>query len=165
MNEALSLIVKHRHSGALFDANLLLVYAVGKYDKNALSVFHHTKQYTDDFTLIEHLVEFFSVLYTTPNVLTEVSNLGGKLGPPFFVTLGRMVSVLHEEYCISKDVTRNDAFAKLGLTDAGIINVAAKKCLVLTLDWNLYYNLLHRNVDAVNFNHLRPLDWLGYLRI
>ena len=59
MNEALSLVLKHRRGGALLDANLLLVYAVGKYDKNLLAVFHHTKQYTNDFALIEHLLAFF----------------------------------------------------------------------------------------------------------
>jgi rRNA-processing protein FCF1 len=164
MNEAVSLILKHRRSGALLDANLLLIYAVGKYDKNFLSVCHHTKQYTADFPLIEYLIEFFSILYTTPNVLTEVSNLGGKLGPTFFVTLGAMVSVLREEYCASKDAASNAAFGKLGLTDAGIINVAAKKCLVLTADWALYQTLRSNDIDAVNINHLRQLEWLGQLQ-
>ncbi len=163
MNDALTLVLKHRHGGALFDANLLLVYAVGKYNKKRLSDFHHTKQYTNDFGLIEYLIEFFSVLYTTPNVLTEVSNLGKKLGSEFFVTLGAMVSVLQEEYCISKDAAGNAAFGKLGLTDAGIIEVAAKKCLVLTADWSLYQILLSRSIDAVNINHLRQLEWLGPL--
>jgi hypothetical protein len=101
----------------------LLVYAVGKFDKSRLSDFHHTKQYKDDFQLIEYLIEFFSVLHTTPNVLTEVSNLGSKLGQRFFITLGTMVSVLQEEYCVSKDAIGNAAFGKLGLTDAGIIKV------------------------------------------
>jgi hypothetical protein len=165
MNEALSLVLKHRRSGALLDANLLLIYAVGMYDKNLLPTFHYTKQYTNDFTLIEHLIAFFSVLYTTPNILTEVSNLGGKLGPKFFVTLGTMVSVLQEEYCISNDAASNAAFGKLGLTDAGIINVAANKCLVLTADWPLYQTLQHQNVDAVNINHLRQLEWLGHLSV
>jgi hypothetical protein len=114
--------------------------------------------------LIQHLIEFFPVLYTTPNILTEVSNLGGKLGPEFFATLGTMVSVLQEEYCISRDAVCNAAFGKLGLTDAGIINVAANKCLVLTADWPLYQTLRHQGVDAVNINHLRQLEWLGHLR-
>src|ERR1019366_4553633 len=107
MNEALSLVLKHRRRGALLDANLLLIYAVGKCDKNLLPTLHHTKQYTSDFTLIEHLIAFFSVLYTTPNILTEVSNLGGKIGQKFFVTLGAMVSVLQEEYCISNEAASN----------------------------------------------------------
>ena len=107
---------------------------------------------------------FFSVLYTTPNILTEVSNLGGKLGREFFVTLGVMVAILHEEYCNSKVAASSAAFGKLGLTDAGIISVAANGCLVLTADWPLYQTLQHQNVDAVNINHLRQLEWLGHLR-
>lgn len=80
MNEDLSFILKHRKNGALFDANLLLVYVVGKTDRKLLTQLHHTKQYEEDFPIIERLVEFFSVVHTTPNVLTEVSNLGRKLG-------------------------------------------------------------------------------------
>ena len=164
MNEALSLILKHRRDGALFDANLLLVYAVGRHDRKRLPILHHTKQYKDDFVLIKSLIEFFPEIYTTPNVLTEVSNLGGKeLGPEFYRTLGVMVSVLQEEYCISKDVARSAAFGKLGLTDAGIIDVAARRCLVLTADWSLNQTLRSRNLDAVNINHLRLDEWVSYL--
>jgi hypothetical protein len=164
MNESLSFILENRGKGALLDANLLLVYVVGKIHPNRLLRLHHTKQYYEDFPLVERLVEFFSTIYTTPNVLTEVSNLGKKLGSEFFSILGAVVSVLDERYCISKDASANTQFLKLGLTDAGLCTVAAKH-LVITADSPLYEILRANKVDAVNFHHLRPLAWHGALRI
>ena len=163
MTEALTLLAKHRKTGALFDANLLLVYAVGMYDKSRLQDYRHTKQYVCDFDLIKFLVEFFPVIYTTPNVLTEISNLGGKLGSAFFSNLKTVVQFSEEQYCASKDAVSESSFHKLGLTDAGIISLAANKYVVITADWPLYQILRSKGIDAVNINHLRPLDWLGQL--
>src|SRR5437773_11765531 len=108
INEDVSFLKKHQGNGALLDANLLLVYVVGKSHPSLLSQFHHTKQYHRDFPLVERLIDvFFRTIYTTPNVLTEVSNLGGKLGgklgEEFHSRLGKVVAVLEERYCVSKD--------------------------------------------------------------
>jgi len=160
MTEALQFLQKHRKQGALLDANLLLVYAVGKFNKSLLTSFSHTKQYATDYGLIEYLVENLNVIYTTPNILTEVSNLGGKLkAEDFFNTLGKLFKVLREEYCESTQVAEKSIFTKFGLTDAGIIAVAERNILVVTDDWPLYQILRSREVDAVNINHLRPLYW------
>jgi hypothetical protein len=161
MNESVLFLLKHRTRGALIDANLLLVYIVGKMDRDRLSQFHHTKQYAPDFEIIEAVVELFPKVYTSPNVLTEVSNLGKKLGvSKFFDTLRDVINILEERYCISKDVAAASSFQKLGLTDAGLWTLAAK-LLVVTLDFPLYQTLRGDNIDAVNVNHLRPLGWAG----
>jgi len=81
----------------LLDANLLIVYLVGKYDMDIMQSFHHTKQYVEDFPLIERLVTLFRIIYTTPNVLTEVSSLGKSLGSGFYDTLQRAISGLDEK--------------------------------------------------------------------
>jgi hypothetical protein len=163
MTEALTLIAKHRKTGALFDANLLLVYAIGMYDRSRLQHYSHTKQYVYDFDLIKFLVEFFPTIYTTPNILTEISNLGGKLGSPFFSSLRTVVNASDEQYCASKDAASHASFHKLGLTDAGIISLASNKYVVITADWPLYQTLRSKDIDAVNINHLRHLDWLNHL--
>lgn len=160
MNESVSFLLKHRSKGALLDANLLLVYVVGKIGASRLANLHHTKQYQHDFPLIERMVEFFPTIYTTPKVLTEVSNLGKKLGVKFYSTLGKVVAVLDERYCASKDASANAHFQKLGLTDAGLCTVAAAH-LVITADFPLYQILRANNVDAVNFHHLRQQAWHG----
>ena len=158
-NEDQLFLLKHQElKGALIDANLLLVYVVGKTDLKALARLPHTKQYEDDYFLVERVVEWFAKVYTTPNVLTEVSNLGKKLGRDFFRTLTAVVSIMEERYCTSVDASTNEQFQRLGLTDAGL-SMLAENHLVLTDDLNLYLALRANNVDAVNFNHLRPLGW------
>lgn len=161
--EALSLITKHRRTGALIDANVLLVYVVGSHDINCLAYFQHTKQYAYSFQLVKRLVEFFPVIYTTPHILTEVSNLGGKLGPAFFTSLLPVVQFCEETHCPSKDAVRNIGFQKLGLTDAAILSLASNQYLVVTADWPLYQVLCSQGIDAVNIYHLIHLDWLGAL--
>ena len=156
MNEALAFVQKHRNAGALLHSNLLLVYLVGKLDRNQLSRFHHTKQYVDDFPPVEALVESFSRIHTTASVLTEVSNLGGKLGSKFFDVLRRAVGVLEEHYCASDKAVRETHFRKLGVTDSGLLSVGAS-VLIITADWQLYGILRSKNIDAVNFHHLRSL--------
>jgi len=155
MNEAAAFIAKHRRRGALLDANILLVYVVGMCDIRLLPQFHHTNQYKDDFPLIRHLIKQFRLTYTTPHVLTEVSNLGKELGPKFFDALQRMVQVLDEQSCTSKDAVANVYFRRLGLTDAAHLNIARNNILVITADFPLYLTLRHSKIDAVNINHLR----------
>lgn len=158
MNEDLLFIKQYQSKGALFDANLLLVYVVGKCGTNRLRQLDHTKQYADDFDTIEQLVESFAALYTTPNVLTEVSNLGKKVGVEFFDQLKRIVYVLDERHCPSKDAASNKYFRKLGLTDSALLNLGPK-FLIITGDFTLYSILRANKIDAVNFNHLRPPLW------
>ena len=158
MNEDLEFLVKHRSRGALLDANLLLVYIVGKCARNQLPHFQHTKQYSDDFGLVERLVEFFPVHHTTPNVLTEVSNLGKKLGVPFFQTLSKVVHVLTEHYCCSEDAADNPGSQTFGLTDSILLSLG-RQVLIVTADGRLHRFLRSQNVEAVNFHHIRPYSW------
>jgi hypothetical protein len=161
MTEALDFISKHRGKGALLDANLLIVYLVGKYDMDMMRSFHHTKQYVEDFPLIERLVAFFRIIHTTPNVLTEVSSLGKSLGSGFYDTLQRAITGLDEKFCLSKDAATNPHFNTIGLTDSGLMSLAANGILIVTADWPLYSILRSKDIEAVNINHLRPLYWSG----
>lgn len=116
--------------------------------------------------MIEGLIKFLGTIYTTPNILTEVSNLGGKLPKPqgFFNTLKVAVSCLEEEYCASRNAVAETAFDRLGLTDAGILHIAAKGRLVLTTDLALYQMLVNKGIVAVNLNHIRPQAWVEGFR-
>ena len=116
------------------------------------------KQYVDDFPLIEKLVESFSRLYTTPNGLTEVSNLGRKAGSKFYDRLNALISLLEEQYCASREATQTSLFGRLGLTDS-VLFTLGPKFLIVTADFGRYMSLRAQNVDAVNFNHLRLHSW------
>src|SRR5882672_2097419 len=76
MNHLDELIWKHRSPGLLIDSNLLLLYILGNTNKQRIPEFKRTQMYTiQDFELLQLLVERFSRVVTTPNVLTEISNL------------------------------------------------------------------------------------------
>ncbi len=119
-------------------------------------------------SLVAKLVGRFSSVFTTPNILTEVSNLSGKLGeanlPGFRAAFKSKIDVIEEEYCSSRQATDSPAFAKFGLTDAGIASlVNDNDFLVLTDDLPLAYWLQSKGADVLNFNHIRflPRNELG----
>lgn len=157
------LLSRHRHKGALIDANVLLVYPVGKLDPRRLASFDHTAQYAGSYPLIARLVAWFSVLYTTPNILTELSNLGGKLGERFYPALQKLVLLpdesYKEHYCRSADAVRTTVYSRLGLTDSAIHTIAEQGVLIVTADGPLYRSLIERNLDAININHLIQARW------
>jgi len=161
MNETEEFLRKHRGKGAFLDANLLLVYAVGRYDRRLLGTFHHTKQFDEDFEWIERLVlRWFTKIHTTPNILTEVSNLGGKLGSSFFDEFKTIIAPLVETHCPSVAATEDNKFREVGLTDSIILAVAAKNpSVVLTADFDLYRILRARQIDAININYMRQVRW------
>jgi hypothetical protein len=158
MNEDVQFLKKHKGKGALLDANLLLVYIVGLLSKRQLERFSRTKQYSGDYDLLLTVVEYFKRLYTTPNVLTEVSNLGKELGPSFFDILGSVVQRLDENYCDSKTAVSQKYFRIIGLTDGGLMEVGSQT-LLITTDAQLHRFLRKEQIDAVNFNHLRFVSW------
>ena len=74
------LVGKHRNNGLLIDTNLLLLLVVGIYDRRRITSFKRTAAYTPgDFQKIGWLSKQFSQLWATPNILTEVDNLGRQL--------------------------------------------------------------------------------------
>jgi rRNA-processing protein FCF1 len=159
-------LLKRQGSGALLDASVLLVYVVGKTDRRCLLNFAHTSQYQRDYALIERIVEMFPQIYTTPNVLTEVSNLGGKLEgalkSKFFDTLHKIINVLVEMPCASKEASASACFRRFGLTDAVLFTLAIKH-LVVTTDSRLHEHLRENKLESVNIHHLRQLAWKGLL--
>lgn len=163
MTEDIAFITKHKKKGALLDANVLLVYLVGIYDMRRMRSFSHTQQYADDFPLVDKLVKTFPVIYTTPNVLTEVSNLGGKLGDGFYDVLQLAIPRLKEQYGVSEEAAKHSYFNKIGLTDCALVDIARAGVLVISIDSTLCRILRSKNIDAVNFNHLRQLSWNGLI--
>ena len=164
MLDAAGLVEKHRSRGALIDANLLVPYLVGKTNKRRIRDFKPCDDFgVEDFDLLEELVEHLGKVFTTPHILTEVSNLATKLNDKELSEFRRIYKLLVEQmdefYDASRDVVADAAFMPLGLTDAAIAMLQSRKLLVLTVDLNLWLALQRRGVDAVNFNHLRSSNW------
>ncbi len=153
----------YRASGVMLDTNLLLLYFIGLFDEKRITTFKRTKKFLlEDFRKVAAIVAFFERIITTPHVLAEVSNLAGQLPEPvdrnFVEFMKGGLLLLDEKYVISSEAMTT--FSKLGLTDAGIIHLLeSKQYFVFTDDFPLANYFATKGVDALNFEHLRSLEW------
>lgn len=157
-------IERSRKSGLLLDTNLLLLYFMGLYNKTQITKFKRTKIFVvEDFYTLLTLRQKFDKLLTTPHILTEVSNLAGhltgQLKDGYFKLFAKEIQTFDEKYLSSKDVAQKSEFTKFGLTDIGISLIAQEGCLVLTVDAPLFQYLSTRNIEVLNFNHIRQFNW------
>ncbi len=152
---------QYRRRGALIDTNILLLFFVGSFRRDLIGQRRTEKFVPEDFDLVLEVLDYFAPIVTTPNVLTEVNNLvPNSIGPSYFEHFATGISLLREEYQPSSEVTTIPAFRTVGLTDAGIIQAAAKnRYLVITDDWKLRQFLQHAGLDALNFEELRFQNW------
>jgi hypothetical protein len=163
MLDAGALIEKHRSKGVLVDSNLLVLLLVGLVNRQRILDFKRTQSFeVEDFDTLSRLVAWFGKLFTTPHVLSQVSDLAdltGKEQERVRRLLRSMVEQMEESYDPSKDLVTHPLFPRLGLADAAIAMVCARGPLVLTADLNLQLALQQRGADALNFNHVPPLGW------
>ena len=159
-----SLVSKHSTSGIVLDSNLLFVYCIGLLDPNLVGSEKRTREYTPtDFRLIDQFLGKFVRIITTPNILTEVSNLANQLRDSIRLLHRQMIrdkllAVFEERYIATTIASQHSVYDRLGVTDAAIAVLAAEGCLVLTNDLDLSLMLEHRRTDCVRYDrHLRPL--------
>ena len=155
-----ALIEQYASRGVLVDANLLLLYVVGRMNPARIERFKRTMQYRiEDFELLCRFLHQFHRRFTTPSVLTEVSNLASQMREPertrCLIILGEEIARLDEQYEPSSTLAMDELFRKVGLTDCSIRRLAGTNLLVLTDDYKLANRLRTLNVVALNLNHLR----------
>ena len=137
---------------------------MGTVNRERISRFNRTEKFVpEDYDLLQRILTYFQKIVTTPNILTEVNSLANQLGEPersqCFSIFSEIISNMNESYIESRTITNTKNFAKFGLTDCGILNVARGKYLVLTDDLKLANYLQNVGVDAINFNNIRILGW------
>lgn len=158
------LLQKHQNTGIVVDTNILLVYCVGILNPKRIQTFKRTNTFTEeDFSILDSFLKHFKKIVTTPNILTEVSNLAGQLTgrtkQQFFQSFAKRIGLLHEYPSPSAKVSSMQEFVKIGLADSAIIKVCREqRFLVLTDDLTLFGFLQKEEIDVINFNHIR---WLG----
>ena len=160
-----SLLDRYRTAGILIDTNILLLYYIGSFNIDLIPKFKNTQQFVvEDYYTLLRIFKHFEQIVTTPNIMTEVSNLSAQLGEPlkqdYFKTFADRISLLDEHYLSSKDIARMDEFTRFGLTDAAILKLVQAKYLVLTDDFRLSQYLQTKSVDVLNFNHIRTFYWV-----
>ena len=164
MNRAiLDLIEPFGRDGVYVDSGLLLLHYVGQMDATLVRRFKRTATYNErDFELLEWTMSQYRELFTTPNTLTEVSDLANQLPGDtrraFYEHLSGQVAHANENYVESVQVVRVDQFTRFGLADSAIAAAAAAVHPVLTDDFDLANYLAGRRAPVVNFNYLRQLD-------
>ena len=145
------------------DANLLVLLVVGIFDRGLVGRHRRTRQFrAEDYDLLSHVVANVGTILVTPNTLTEASNLLGYHSEPqrgqLMKTLRALLDDVEESFVPSKVAARQDAFPRLGLTDAGLLESISERKPLLTADADLYVTALGKNSKAaVNFHHLRGL--------
>jgi len=164
MEHVNALVSHYKNKGLLIDTNLLLLYFIGIFDPDRIPKFKRTMAFTvDEFWLLISFLDVFVKIVTTPNVLTEVSNLSGQLAEnlriPFYSDFANRIPLLEEHYVPSGTASSLAHFTKFGLTDSGIVHLVKDNYLVLTDDLNLVGYLQNQNIDVINFNHIRTLAW------
>lgn len=155
-----ALFARYQRKGILIDTNILLLWLVGSTNKARITKFNRTQGFVaEDYELLVDIFQTFQKVLTTPNILTEVSNLINQLGEPersqCFSIFARDIVQLDEIYIESHTIAATDKFTKFGLTDCGIAALAKGKYLVLTEDFKLANYLQKIGIDTVNFNNIR----------
>src|SRR5262245_26716632 len=126
MDYYIKLLDSYRQRGLLVDTNLLLLLVVGILDTSRIGTFKRTRTFTSaDFDLLAGIVSRFSLIVTTPNILTEMSNLLPEdLRAGCHALFAEQVPKFDEQYLPSKLLVAKTSFVRFGLTDTGIIEVA-----------------------------------------
>ncbi len=159
---------RYRTKGVLVDTNILVLDLVGSFNVELIPRFRATKTFQkDDYTILRRFLGRFEVTATTPNILSEASNLLRQGGLPvpdknrhrYFENLVQRIRILDEHYVRSRDAVAINSFPRIGLTDAAILLLAKGRFLVLTDDLPLSGMLERAGIDALNFNHIRYEVW------
>ena len=157
-------IEKYRRKGVLIDTNLLIVLLMGRLNPKHLTNCRATKSFSEEeFNMLARFVVQFDRIVTTPHILTEVSNLAGKLPESlhedFRAVFRHIIETLSEQSVPAVEIGKHDNFLRFGLTDTAISMIAPGSYLVLTDELALSGLLQSRGVDVINFNHVRMRAW------
>lgn len=162
MLDARALIEKHRGKGVFVDANLLVLLLVGRINRARIRSFKRTQNYDEvDFEMLSGLIRWFGEpLVATPHILSQVSDLTDLSGAELRAVreeFKRVVETVEEQHDPARQLVEHRLFSRFGLGDASIAAVCEKNVVVLTTDLQLQIALAASGLDAINFNHLRPM--------
>jgi hypothetical protein len=143
------------------DTNLTLLLVVGRAERGLISKHKRLNNFSDaDYELLVGQLAQASALVTTPNSLTEASNLApfGVLGPSrgrVMQSLRALAQDCQEVYRPSREVSLRPEFERLGLADCVWLSIVDTDTVLLTVDNELYLAALDQGTRAINFDHVR----------
>ncbi|HWG19405.1 MAG TPA: hypothetical protein VG225_02675 [Terracidiphilus sp.] len=144
---------------AILDSNLLLLDWCCRFNPSLLRSFKRLSRFEpEDVILLSETLRLFSSHWTTPHVLTEVSNLANSLPSwikdTWIVFVSEQIRLIPESYESSSNLVSDPVAIRFGLTDSALVKLASTH-VILTMDWPLSALLESRNLAVVNFNRLR----------
>lgn len=144
----------------LLDANLIVLLVVGSVDRRLIAQHRRLRAYeVRDYLLLLEALSGYDGITSTPNLLTEASNLLRQIPEPqrgkFAGSLAMFIVGAEEIFIQSRVASRDDTYRRLGLADAGVVEIGRRGCDVLTADFGLYDVLARGGSNVRNFNHLR----------
>lgn len=112
----------------------------------------------DHLLRLNEILAQYSHHVSTPNILTETSNLIGsgkqQLCKGACRALGAYIANLQEVYVPSKNILQDPLFEVFGLADASLYDLARYRGdHIFTADGPLYGRLTHAGVSVSNFWH------------
>ena len=151
-----------RARGILIDTNLLVLLIVGAVNRDRISRFKRTSNYTPaDWDLLTGILEQIPHRYSIAHILAEVNTLTDMKGPELEIAraiLHNAVSLMEELPIASIDACASAWYSRLGLTDAAIgLATKMRGCSVVTSDANLYVALLEDGASVLRFDDLRAM--------
>jgi hypothetical protein len=165
MNFDPSILNRYRGKRILLDANLLLLWLIGTFQRTRIEVFKRTASFsTIEFDVLSSLLLEFRTIVTTPHVLTEVSNLANSLPEnvksAWFDHFSMRIAALEEILEPASKIAQQTSFNPFGLTDAAIQH-ASVDTLVLTEDFRLSGYLNAQGIVCLNLRDLALTVYQG----
>jgi hypothetical protein len=162
------LFERHAGKSVLLDSNLLLVLLSGLLGPHLFKRFKRISDYTiNDYELLVRLLGHFTVLLTTPHVLTEVSNLANSLNETYkrdwCMNLATLIASeqeavgIREKWIPATELARMPEFVAFGITDAALTRLSSE-ALVITEDYRLSGMLNGQGTHVLNFGDLRKMQ-------
>jgi hypothetical protein len=147
---------------AVLDTNVLLLHLLCTLDFSLLASFKRLGMFEAyDYLLLSELLKLFPAWYTTPHVLTEVSNLANSLPDwrksSWTDLFSQHIQLIPELFEDSSLIASDASAIRFGLTDAALVSLA-KTHLVITVDWPLTGFLESRNSAVLNLQHLKGTE-------
>ncbi|MCY7357876.1 MAG: hypothetical protein LH609_10485 [Rudanella sp.] len=116
-----------RKSGLLLDTNLLVLLVIGQYDPKRINGHKRLQSYTsEDYDLLLGFMSLFRTFATTPNILTEVSNLRVFQTTPDGQEYTAWIAVDYQSFCDLASF-RNQShtrFSVQALADSTLITIS-----------------------------------------
>jgi len=142
------------------DANLLVLLIVGLAGPKFISKHKRLQTYdAEDFNLLKHAISESSGLVVTPNTLSEASNLLRQGREPMKTLINdvfrNFINSTKEIYIKSANASSRSEFARLGLSDGALLEIAKGDIVVLSADLDLCVAAEVAGYAAINFNHVR----------